>query len=124
MAQNNLTPEQDIIVREFFAKVALVPDILEGNPADMITVRNVCLILLNYELTQDGRFIERKSVRTARWGTAPENMGGACEWEDDYRSATRSATDEPIKIESPVETSTSKPSTYSKIRKAIFPEDV
>jgi hypothetical protein len=124
MAKNNLTPEQDIAVREFFAKVAIVTDILPGNPADMVTVRNVCMSLLNYTITPDGRFIAKDSKRSFKYGTKVEEVGGPCEWEADYRKAQRESTDEVIASVNPVKASTGKSSAYSKIRQALFSKDL
>jgi len=86
MANNKLTPQQDIATRQFFV---LVAQRAEHDPSELAIAARICLSLLNYEVTANGRFIEKGSTVPGVYGTHPDELGGACEWLDDYKRAIK-----------------------------------
>jgi len=121
MAKNNLTPQQDVATRQFYVLVALKL----GEQASSRALKQMCLDLLNYDLTQDGRFIEKDAGRSYRWGTKPEDIGGPCEWVDDYKRAIKQGGKNASNNHKDTFTpGGSEPTTGAKTRKALLREDV
>lgn len=118
MSKNSLTPEQDLITREFFVVVAQQGHGLEDTPGNASHLRAICLGLLNYQQLPSGAFIDTKTKVTVEFGS--QNYDAyPCEWEADARRAN-----DAVNPKSEPETSPSSKSTYSKVRKAILSEDV
>lgn len=60
MASNTLTPEEDLLTREFYATIAAHGDrLFPGSPASARQLRAIILLLLNYDQLPNGAFVTR-----------------------------------------------------------------
>jgi hypothetical protein len=122
MAKNNLTPEQDIITREFFNIVASNEDLFPQNPAMQ---RQLCAViishLLNYEVV-GGKFIE-SGTRPARSLYNNEALDVACEWRRDHKKALE-AINGPNNDTSTDEADSSEPASRPTLRQTLLRKDV
>jgi hypothetical protein len=126
MAKNNLTPEQDVLTREFYVQVALAPNTLPDNPALKRQLGAICLNMLNYNRLTDGRFISKGKKIKMAYGQQPSLEEYPDEWAEDYQAALQGMEKEEITLENKGENKadSSKSSKSSKIWKALFPKDV
>lgn len=86
MAENSLTPEQDVLTRAFWQKVANDPDIFPTEQVSARRLRRLILDLLNYDVLPNGAFIQRGSKVQVKLGdTTYSNY--PCQWERDTRRA-------------------------------------
>ena len=122
MAKNNLTPQQDIATREFWALVASGESLFPGNPADWITLQKIVLKLLNYEVTTDGRYVEAGGRSSYRWGTNPAD-DRPDEWESDYQRALEACNEDDNSADTAASDS-GEPSSDTPVREAVLSEDV
>ena len=123
MAKNKLTPQQDVATRQFYVLVAQGAN---HDEADLKKLRSICLNLLNYDVTADGRYITRQAApRTRPWGSGPEAVGGECEWLDDFKSAIKQGgKDARLNNKDSFTPHRSKSAPNTKVWKAVLPEDV
>lgn len=129
MAKHAMTPKQDLLVREFYVEVAMsAEDIMPGQPGYARQLRAICMSLLNYDQLAGGAFVTKGTQVTVAYGTDADYSKYPCEWEADYDAAVAAIAvgdgDVPSNSTDTSEASTSKPSTYSKVREALFPKDV
>jgi hypothetical protein len=91
MAKNELTPEQDVLTREFLVDVALSENAFSDHPALKRTLIGYCYRLLGYQRLPDGRFIsEHINVKYKLGGTISlEDYPD--EWQKDYANALMKA---------------------------------
>lgn len=121
MAKNKLTPQQDIITRQFFQ---LVTQRAEHDPDELRTAQTICMNLLNYECTPDGRFVERDSRDFYPFGDKPVN-DGPCEWLDDYKVALKQGgKDARLNTRDSFAPNSGEQSKDTEIREAVLREDV
>ena len=123
MAKNKLTPQQDIVTRQFFVLVAQGAN---HDESELKRLREICLNLLNYECTTDGRFIAQQAApRTRPWGSGPEAVGGACEWLDDFKPAIKQGgKDARTNNQDSFTPRSSKSAKNPKVFQAVLPKDV
>ena len=124
MAKNSLTPEQDLITREFFLLVAdKAEGLLPGAPAYGRQLRAICLLLLNYDVNPTGGFMEKGSVITR---TFHGNDYGDIvdEWPADAARAQARFDNEATDNTDTSEASTSESSEDTEVREAVLPQDV
>ena len=87
MANNTLTPDQDVQTREFFINVAEQTEaLLPNSPASGRTLRGILLQLLNYDQLPSGAFITAGTPVTRSLGDNTYSEY-PCEWEEDYQRA-------------------------------------
>lgn len=116
MATNNLTPTDDLLVREFYTKILGNADLFTGRDVGRKQALRLCLDLLNYTIV-DGKFIARDRQISYPFGRRPEVE---CEWEED----TRRAQDEANQGNSTGEADSSEPTESAEVREAVLSEDV
>ena len=118
MAKNNMTPEQDIITREFFTAVVQDTNLFPQNPAMQRSLYSYVLHLLNYDLI-DGAYVEKGKTTSRRYGEAATVT---CEWNADTRRAQEALNEDSGSGED--EADSSKSSTDTEVREAVLREDV
>ncbi len=122
MATNNLTPEQDLLTREFFEQVAIRDEFLPNDPAIKRSVVAGLLTALNYDWLPNGHFIEKGANLQYRFGSSsPDYDAYDDEWEDDKRRAEDAIANY---TEDTPPTRTSKSTESAKVREAILSEDL
>jgi hypothetical protein len=120
MATNILTPELDLLTREFFQKVANDTSLYPSNPVLQRNMCNTIMMLLNYDYVQ-GCFVERTD-KSPQYGYMGKQEA-VCEWEADTKRAME-ALDEANKGTSTDQADSSEPTTDSEIRETVLREDV
>ena len=128
MATNNLTPEQDLLVREFYVEIGMkADDLFAAAPTSARNLRSLLLELLNYDQIANGAYITKGTVVKMEFGTK-DLSAYPDEWAADYdRSVAAIAlgeTDEADSVEDDVEASTGSPSSNTSLRETLFPKDV
>ena len=118
MSKNTLTPEQDLLTREFYSVVANDDSLFPQNPAAQRSLRGTLLTLLNYVVV-DGKFVDPDSVKTRTYGSP---LGLDCEWVTDTRRAMEALNESDSGSED--ETDSSEPPTDTEVREAVLREDV
>lgn len=118
MAANDLKPMQDLIVREFFLKIATQEDVLPDAAASLRQLRAICLKMLNYSWLPNGAFIEAGTNISLPFGST-DYSAFPDEWEADARRAHEAVTTKAY-----VKTSASSKSTDTPVWKAILSKDV
>ena len=118
MAQNNLTPQQDLVTREFYTTVASDDGLLPSAAAHARQLRAICLALLNYIQLPNGAFIQADTKVQIGFGSN-DYSAYPNEWEADERRSN-----EAIMRESDTAPSTRSQTAYSKVREAVLPKDV
>lgn len=128
MANNPLTAQQDLLVREFYVEVAEKAEaLLPNSPVFARQLRSICLLLLNYDQIASGAFITKGTVVQMPYGSQ-DFSAYPDEWAADFDAAVaaiaQGESDEAGYDTNTSEASASEPSTYSKVREALFPKDV
>ena len=128
MAKNALTPQQDLLTREFYVNVAeKAEDFLPNAPAYSRQLRAICLLLLNYDRLPGGAFIEKGQMLKIDFGSN-DFSDYPCEWADDVATALEAigeVTGNEITNDTDTsEASTSESSEDSEVREAVLPQDV
>lgn len=130
---NNLTPEQDLIVRAFYVRVAQDDSLFPTNRATQRRLVGECLRLLNY-VVLDGKYVTTENVKPKNYMSQGGNY--ECEWAADFEKAQRAisrkekkklreeSVDEAIKNPSPDKANSSEPSESPSIWQALFRKDV
>lgn len=116
MAKNAMTPDQDILTRRFFIEVAeKAESIIPDAAASARQLRAILLMMLNYDQTPDGKFVEKGVLRTRPFGNN-DFSAYECEWEKDFEAAIRRDDDQANDtVEGTTEASTREPTARSKI---------
>ena len=83
MAKNNLSPEQDVLTREFYVKVATDDSLFPSNPAQARQLRAVIISLLGYAIVQ-GKFVSPEKVNSRSYFSQADYED---EWMIDYKAA-------------------------------------
>lgn len=124
MAKNILTPEQDLLTREFFLAVAAKADgLLISNPAYARQLRAIVLLLLNYQPGPDGGFIEKGTV--LHRSLSGKSQGKVeDEWPADAAAAQKAFDNEANNDPNTSEASTGESSEDTPIRQTLLPEDL
>jgi len=118
MAKNRMTPEQDLLTRQFFAEVSQDPSLFPDTPVTQRDLIRTLLYLLNYQVI-DGKFVEKsKSVKRPYMGTAQVD----CEWDADVRRAEEALNEG--NSGSQDEADSGEPSTDTEVREAVLRQDV
>ncbi len=136
MAKNNLTAEQDLLVREFFVEVAEKFESLQPDAGSYgRQLRAICLLLLNYDQLPNGAFITKGTVVSRTFGS-DDYSAYPDEWQVDYDAAVaKLATlegrleaeeeqEDETEAEDTGETSTSEPSENPPVWKTLLSKDV
>lgn len=143
MATNRLTPEQDLIVRQFYTAVVQDQALWAGLNVSPRVAAGACLELLGY-IVRDGKFISPSALESTTYGQQQELK---CEWEADTKAAEAAIgpSDDEKKISALYqrvkaleaelnekdsddtgtdEADSSEPSEDSEVREAVLSEDV
>ena len=113
MAKNNLTPEQDLLTREFYEQVALLAeDFMPDHPASARQLRGTILDMLGYRQLPNGARIDKDIEVKGKFGTDLYE-GYADEWYEDADKAKAA-----------IEASTSKSTEGTEVRTSVLSEDV
>lgn len=128
MAKNNLTPLQDLLVREFYVDVAVEAEkLLPGAPAFARQLRSICLLLLNYDQIGSGVFVTKGTEIKVPYGSS-DFTAYPDEWAVDFDTALTAISigegNETSDDTDKGEASTSEPSEDSTVREAVLPKDV
>jgi hypothetical protein len=136
MAKNNLTPEQDLLVREFFVEVAEKFESLQPDAgAYGRQLRAICLLLLNYDQLPNGSFVTKGTPIAREYGTRDYD-DYPDEWQADFAAAVAKVAtlegrveyeeeqNNEVEAEDTSETSTSEPSENTSVWKTILSKDV
>jgi hypothetical protein len=84
MASNKLTPQQDLLTREFYIEVAeKADDLLPDTAAHGRHLRAILLALLNYDQLPNGAFISKGQSVKLDYGSR-DFSGYPDEWQADY----------------------------------------
>jgi len=124
MGKNSLTPQQDIITRQFYV---LVTQQANHDPSELRQAGRICINLLNYQVTGDGRFLAKdpEATRTIKFGEALSEIPGECEWDSDYKRALKAGgKDAQANNKDSVAPDRSEQTKDSPLRKALLREDV
>lgn len=87
MAKNNLTPQQDILTRDFLMQVALADNVFDNHSASKKRLVGALYKLLNYQRLADGRFVDASKDVMYKFGQAPSYERFPCEFDTDYKAA-------------------------------------
>lgn len=120
MATNGLTPEQDLLVREFYVNIATKAEgLLPNAPAYGRQLRAICLLLLNYDQLRSGAFITKGQTISVAFGST-DYSAYKDEWQDDYDRAVRAiaegVVDETNNDQDTSEAGASEPSKDTEVR--------
>lgn len=85
MAQNNLTPEQDLLTRKFF-KLVQESKYLGSSPAHRRQLLAILLEALNYDQIGPNTFVQKGAALAVPFGRKAEEIY-ADEWEEDEERA-------------------------------------
>lgn len=118
MAKNRMTPEQDILTREFYSTVATDPKLFPDSPIDQRSLAGILLRLLNYTVI-DGKFCSPERVSTRKYG---EPVQVTCEWDEDTRRALEALNEGNSGSENKADSG--KSAKDSEVREAVLREDV
>jgi len=120
MANNSMTPEQDLITREFFQKVANDASLFPEDPVGQRNMNQVIMRLLGYVYV-NGCYVSPDKVKTRAIGAAPDVT---CEWTEDTLRAQEALSDEEDNGTSTGEADSSEPTTDTEVRETVLREDV
>lgn len=118
MAKNLMTPEQDLLTREFYSTVANDSTLFPSNPVLQRNLVSTCLTLLNYDYIS-GCYVEKAQARTR--GLQGE-VRVTCEWATDAQRAMEAVDESDSSGED--ETYSSEPPKDSEVRETILREDL
>lgn len=119
MSKNSMTPEQDLLTREFYSTVACDANLFPQDPVGQRNMIQCLLRLLNYQVI-DGKYITPGKVLSKTLGG---KVNVDCEWDADTQRTLEALNGSNNDTSTP-ETNSGESSTYSKIRKAVLREDV
>jgi len=119
MATNNMTPEQDLLTREFFRQIVQNNSLFPTDPAGQRAMASAVLQLLNYDYV-GGAFVTKGTKRTRPFSGQHELE---CEWIADLEKATEQLN-EAYKSTSTPEADSSEQATDTEVRQAVLREDV
>lgn len=118
MADNNMTPEQDLITRDFYTKVLSDESLFTGDPVGRRQSLGLCRRLLGYMIVGGVHVSpEVASGVVVKLGETPDVQD---EWADD----TRRAQDEANQSEGTNEADSSVEAESAEVREAVLSEDV
>lgn len=118
MAKNRMTPEQDILTREFYSMVANDPSLFPNEPIDQRSLHGILLKLLNYTII-DGKFVTPEKVSTRKYG---EPVQASCEWDADTKRVLEALNESDSGSEDEADSGVA--TEDSEVREAILREDV
>lgn len=121
MAKNQLTPEQDLITRQFYKDVVISGNALVNSPAHKRQLRAIVLELLNYDQLPNGSFVEKGKNITYTFGKEADYSKFPDEWEEDEKRAKEAVANNG---DSSSSSSTSQSAKSAKVREAVLPEKV
>ncbi len=127
MAKNVLTPEQDILTRQFYVEVAQKAEaLLPNTPAFGRQLRAILLLLLNYDQLPSGAFVTKGTTITKAFGSV-DYSSYTDEWVTDLGEALADVEmrkHEANKSTDTSEASASEPCEDTEVRETVLPEDV
>lgn len=131
MANNDLTPEQDLLVRRFYKEIAIhLEQMLPSTPVSGRTTRRTCLDLLNYDIIGSGAYITKGTQVSIEYGSK-DYSAYPDEWDADLRralEATGQTTEAPVhETGNDTDTSQTRPSESTKsteVRKTLLRKDL
>ena len=117
MATNNLTPEQDLLTRDFFTMLNKT-EYLKNHPSQRRQLNAILLGALNYQVLPNGAFVSKDTNVTVVYGS-----GNYDAYPDEWEADTRRSY-EAVHPKDTSKASTSGKSKNTKVRKAVLPKDV
>lgn len=127
MAKNNLTPEEDLLTREFYATIAARGDqFFSGSPASARQLRAILLLLLNYDQLPNGTFVTRGTKIDVPFGSNDYSKYKD-EWMEDLAkslAAVEISKNEANKDNDTSKARASEPSEDTEVGETILREDV
>ncbi len=127
MAKNVLTPEQDLLTRQFYVEIAQVTEaLLPNTPAFGRQLRSILLLLLNYDLLPNGVFVTKGTTVTKKLGSE-DYSAYPDEWVTDLGRALADVEINKHEANNNTDTSeasTSEPSKNTEVRETVLPKDV
>lgn len=116
MASNNLTPQQDLLIRKFYERIATNDQLFAQDPVGQRNLKVLIMRLLGYD---------KPTTKTYRFGETPSRDISA-EWEADRERAKEAAYAIFYETYSPSadETNSSESGESAPVRPRILPEDV
>lgn len=120
MAQNNLTPEQDLLTREFFQKVSNDKSLFPDDPVGQRNMNQCILRLLNYDYINGAYITKGQTLSRSLTGSTPVE----CEWMADTVKAQKEYSGNEDSGSSKDKADSGKPTKNTKVRKAVLREDV
>lgn len=127
MATNDLTPEQDLLVRRFYKEIAIrLEQMLPSTPVSGRTTRRTCLDLLNYDIIGSGAYIKKGSQITIEYGSQDYSKYPD-EWPADEARALKAIEEAGNETSDDPNTSEASPSESTEsteVRKTLLREDL
>jgi len=118
VAENNLTPKDDLATRDFLLTVVNNESYLADLPASRRDLISTLLMALNYDWLPNGSFVRKGQNIVMRFGQS-DYSAYPDEWPADKEKAI-----EALNSKDTVEASASEPSADTEVRKAVLSEDV
>jgi hypothetical protein len=118
MAMNKLTPEQDLMTRDFFLMIANEDSYLSKNPSMRRTLITTLLHALNYNWLPNGSFIDKDTTLVMQYGTSDYSKYPN-EWDTDKERASAQ-----VNSKGTPETSSSESAESAEVRETVLSEDV
>ena len=115
---NNLKPEQDLLVRQFFVDVVQDDSVFPDAKSNQRALTTICLGLLNYVVV-DGKFVSPENLKSTTYGQKVE-------YEDEWIKDTK-AVQERMHADTsddPAETDSGEQTESSEVRETVLREDV
>ena len=116
-----MTPEQNLLIRQFYVEVANDESIFAGKNTTQKAVKGMCLDLLGYVLIK-GKYVPVEKFKGASL-TYGQQADYQCSWESDTR-AIEELINETNNSKSSSTASSSEPTENTEIREAVLREDV
>ena len=119
MATNNMTPEQDLLTREFFRQIVQNNSLFPTDPASQRAMAGAVLQLLNYDYV-GGAYVQKGEQRSRPFSGQQDLI---CEWAADEQRSME-ALNETNQGTSTPEAYSGEQATDTEVRQAVLREDV
>lgn len=119
MAKNNLKPEVDLVIRDFFEYMQGDPSILGDSPARRRSLLGTLVDLLGYKQLPNGAFVSKDLEIKMPFGSSDYSR-----YPDEYAEDKEKALEATSMDTSGPEASASEPSEDTEVREAVLSEDV
>jgi hypothetical protein len=123
MAKNNLTPEQAVLAREFYMKVAQVPGLFPNDPVGQRSMQATIIRLLGYVVVR-GKFVSPEKAQSVKVSFLGNVLADKLEdeWQDDYQRELDAINNSNSTDQTSARSQTE--SAAVEVREAVLSEDV